>query len=84
MLSKAHTVQEIAERWGCGEDKVLSLIGKLDLIAFNIAVNRSAKRPTWRITPEALADFERRRSTQPAPKQEPRRRHQTNEVPSVF
>ena len=74
MLSTTYAPKDIAQRWGCKADKVLALIATRELIAVNVATNRTGGKPRWRITPEALAEFERSRTTLPKPVAVPRRR----------
>jgi hypothetical protein len=54
----------LAKRYGVKPDKVLTWIASRELEAINVA-ERSTGRPRWRISPEAIAAFERRRSSQP-------------------
>lgn len=84
MLTVTYSPAEIAERWGCKVDKVLSLIGARELVAMNLATSRTAGKPRWRISPEALEDFERGRSTQPKPKSVTRRRTKDTGVIEFF
>lgn len=64
----------IAKRYGIKPVKVLAWIAAGELVAVNVA-ERSNGRPRWRVSPEALADFERRRSSRPAaqPRRNPRK-----------
>ncbi len=72
--AKFLTPKEIAERFGCNLNKVLFWIKSGQLTAVDIALTQS-KKPRWRISVDALADFERVRSTRPpAPPPAPRRR----------
>jgi hypothetical protein len=66
-------VSEIAKRFRVGADKVRAWIRRRELLAVNTA-NVVCARPRWIITPEALADFERRRASGPAPKPARRKR----------
>ncbi len=84
MLSVTHSPAEIAIRWGCKVDKVLTLIGSGELVAINVATNRNGGKPRWRISPEALDDFERGRTTQPKLKPVTRRRKTKTEVIKFF
>ena len=84
MLSVTYSPAEIAQRWGCKVDKVLSLIGSRELVAMNLATSRTAGKPRWRISPQALEDFERGRSTQPKPKPVARRRKAKSAVIEFF
>ena len=75
---------DIAERWGCKVDKPLSLIASGELPAINIATNRNGGKPRWRITPEALSDFERSRTTQPKPAPVTRKKRTATPAQSYF
>ena len=62
-LAPMLTRKRIATRLGVDPDAVSALIASGQLAAVNVARSRTAKRPTWRIRPEDLADFELRRLT---------------------
>lgn len=66
------TVLEVARRYRVGEDKVRAWIARGELTAVNTATVLCG-RPRWVIPAEALAAFERRRSSAPPPKR-PRKR----------
>jgi excisionase family DNA binding protein len=70
------TVEDVARRLRVGPDKVRSWITRGELKAVNTAAQLCGK-PRWVITPEAIADFEQRRSSAPAPKPRRRRRQST-------
>jgi hypothetical protein len=59
------TVSEIADRYRCGPEKVLGWLRSGELSGVNIAARVGGKKPRWRISAEALANFERRRSAVP-------------------
>lgn len=69
-----YTVADLARRWRIGEDKVRAFLRRGELIGVNLAANLSA-RPQWRITPESVELFERRRTSAPPPRP-PRRKRQ--------
>lgn len=75
MLSATFAPADVAARWDCRVEKVLALIAAGELVAVNTAVRTKAAvttpKPRWRITKDALDDFERSRSTSPKPKQTP-------------
>ena len=60
----ALTVAEVARRYGVTAHTVLAWIRSGDLRAVNVG-RRPGARPSWRITPEALAGFESRRAPGP-------------------
>ena len=55
-------VRELAAREGVKQELVLKWIGSGELEAINYA-SPEAKRPLWRIRPEAWEEFQRRRSS---------------------
>lgn len=62
-----------AARLGVKPAKILGWIASGELEALNLAA-RATSRPRYRISPDAIAQFERRRSAGPLPKQIRRRR----------
>jgi len=80
MVERALTVREVCDRYGVDEHTVLSWITKTgELRAVNVGRKPGSKRPSWRITPEALASFELLRTHSPTPPPS-RRRRQSPEV----
>ena len=69
------TPPAIARRYGVKPDKILAWIASGELAAINVA-ERPGGRPRWRISPEAIAAFERRRSSRPAASPTTKRRKQ--------
>lgn len=69
-----YTTGELAARWRIGQDKILSWIRSGELLAVNVATT-TLGRARFVVTPESVAEFERRRSSAPPPRQ--RRRRQT-------
>ena len=55
------TVADLARRWRIGQAKVRALIQRGELAALNLSATRCG-RAQYRITPEAVDQFERRRS----------------------
>jgi excisionase family DNA binding protein len=72
------TVAEVAERYKCGVEKILKLIGCGAIRAVDTGVSRS--RPSWLISAQALEEFERGRSNVelPEPKRKRRKRIMEN------
>jgi hypothetical protein len=62
-----YSVADLCRRWKVGADKIYSFIRRGELVAVNVAANLSA-RPQWRVTPDSVDQFERRRSSAPLPK----------------
>lgn len=63
-MSRSHTVREVADNYRVQQELVLGWIGTGLLPAINVA-GIHATRPRWRISDEALAEFEKRRASSP-------------------
>ena len=74
-----HSVRDLCERYGVGEHTVLGWIRSGELRAVNVGRRLGAKKPRWRITPEALAAFELLR-TPTAPPPRTRRKKQAGVI----
>ena len=59
------SVHDVCEHYGVGEHTVLGWIKRGELRAFNVGRRPGGKRPRWRITAQALAEFERSRTPTP-------------------
>jgi hypothetical protein len=68
-----YSVNDLCRRWKVGKDKIRGFRRRGELIAVNVATTLSGK-PQWRITPESMERFEKRRSSAPTPKPAARRR----------
>jgi hypothetical protein len=66
------TIADLARRWRISRDKIRSFVRRGELVAVNLATTLSG-RPQWRVTPESVEKFERRRTSAPPPKP-PRRK----------
>ena len=73
-----YTVADLARRLRVGEDKVRSWIKSGELRGINTAAALCGK-PRWVITPDALAEFEKRRAGGPPPRP-PRRRRRSEAI----
>src|SRR5262245_43820359 len=71
------SVADLCLRWKVGAYKVHGFIRRGELLAVNVATNLSG-RPQWRITPESVALFERRRSSGPTAKPTRQRHRRQN------
>ena len=71
-----YSVNDVCERYGVGEHTVLGWIKSGELRAVNVGRTPGSKKPRWRITPEALAQFElsRESGAPPATTKEKRRK----------
>jgi hypothetical protein len=72
-IEAGFTVADLCRRWRVGPDKIHGFLRRGELVGVNLATSLSAK-PQWRITREAVEEFEKRRSSQPLPKPQRRRR----------
>jgi hypothetical protein len=73
------TVADVAARYRVSPDKVRGWVRRGELAAINVATALCG-RAQLRITPEALAAFERRRSAAAAPAQPSRRPRRTAQM----
>jgi Helix-turn-helix domain len=78
VAAAGYTVADLCRRWRVGEDKVRTFLRRGELVGVNVAAALSG-RPQWRITPESVEQFERRRSSAPPPKA-PRSRKRNDQV----
>ncbi len=77
--ARGFTVADLCRRWKVGADKIHGFLRKGELVGVNLATNTSG-RPQWRIPPEAVREFERRRTSAPTPKPARRRRRAAQAV----
>lgn len=68
------TVAEVAERLGINTTKVGKFIAAGSLRAVDVSYTPGKGKPRWRISIEALAEFEASRSNAPAPPPKTRRK----------
>jgi hypothetical protein len=68
-----YTVADLCRRWKVGADKIRGFLRRGELIGVNVATNLTG-RPQWRITPESVERFEKRRTSAPPPKPQRRKR----------
>jgi hypothetical protein len=84
-MTKTLSPKEVAERHRVAPRKICRFIESGELVAINIASRLNGEKPRWRITPEALADFERRRSSSAtAPTKQPARRRRNESAVIQF
>jgi len=53
---------ELARRWGTNPSRVVSLIHRGELAAIDLSAEPGVGRPRWKVSPDAIAQFESRRS----------------------
>lgn len=73
MADRYLTPPALARQYGVNSDKVLAWIESGELSAVNVA-SRVGGRPRWRISAEAIAEFEARRAAKPPVKRRKRKR----------
>lgn len=74
---RSYSPPDIAKRYGVNVRKVLDWIRDESLHAIDVSYHPGVGKPRWRITPEALAEFEASRSNRTTPEaapMQPRRR----------
>lgn len=70
------TVKAVAERYGVSQQTVLGWIRAAELRAINVGRTLSAGKPRWRITEDALVEFELLRTpVAPVARTHRRKRH---------
>jgi hypothetical protein len=73
-----YSIADLCLRWRVGADKIHGFLRRGELVGVNVATNLSS-RPQWRISPEAVAAFEARRTSAPTPKP-PRRQRRSSMI----
>jgi excisionase family DNA binding protein len=74
------TVADVARRYRVGEHTILRWINSGQLLAVNVGRSPGARKPRWRISEQALADFEAARRTTAPPPPRTRRRQRPADV----
>jgi hypothetical protein len=74
-----YSVADLSRRWKIGSDKIRAFLRRGELIGVNVAMNLCG-RPQWRITPESVTLFEKRRTSAPPPKPERKRLRVEQEI----
>lgn len=74
MPPNSYTVADVARRFGVSLHTVGAWIKSGELKAVNVARSRRAKRPSWRIPAESIAEFEAARTTTPKAERSRRRK----------
>jgi hypothetical protein len=60
-----HTIAQAAQQLAVNRHQVSTFIASGELVAVNVAANPRGGRPSWRISQEALEQFQLRRSSAP-------------------
>jgi len=77
------TPPALARHYGVSPDKIVGWINSGELAAINVAAKPNG-RPRWRITAEAVIEFEQRRSSKPPITPTRRRRRKDPNVIEFF
>jgi hypothetical protein len=78
------TPPDLAKRWRVKPEKVIGFIRRGELRAFDVSTIPGVGRPRFRISIDAVIEFENRRGVQPAPAPRRRRNKQRNGVVQYF
>jgi excisionase family DNA binding protein len=74
-MNSTFSIRDVCERYGVSEHSVLSWIRNGELTALNVGRTPAGKKPRWRITEQALIEFEALRTpTPPLPRTKRRKR----------
>ena len=79
-MSNTLSVRDVCERYGVTEHTVLQWIKSGELRAVNVGRSPGSKKPRWRITAEALAQFELGRETTAPPAKTRRPKRKANVI----
>lgn len=77
-IPACYTPPKLAQRWGVKPEKVIAFIRSGELRAFDISKHPGVGKPRFRISPEAVADFENHRESQQA-RSKPQKRSRARE-----
>jgi hypothetical protein len=61
-----YTVADISARYSVNEHTVLGWIRRGELVAINVGRTPHGRKPRWRISEQALSEFEAKRTPTPA------------------
>ena len=79
-----YSVRQICDRYQVHEQTVLKWIANGELRAVNVGQEPGKIKPRWRITEEALKEFEEARTKSPKPKAVRRKKAAAEDVPSFI
>ena len=82
-LNQYLTPPKLAVRWGVKPEKIISWIKSGELRAFDASAQAGTGRPRFRISPDAVIEFESRRTVCP-PSKSRRRKKQPRDVIEFF
>jgi transposase len=67
-----YSLKQVAQRYGVCEATVSHWISTKQLRAINVGRDPGKQKPRWKVTQEALDEFEQTRTTNTPPKKQPR------------
>lgn len=70
----SHDLKNVSAKYGVSVSTVSSWICNGELAAVNVSRNPASRKPRWRVTDEALAEFEKSRAAVTPTLKPPRRR----------
>ncbi|MGE0378866.1 MAG: helix-turn-helix domain-containing protein [Planctomycetaceae bacterium] len=79
-----YTVRDVQVRYDVTEHTVLGWIRNGELKALNVGTAPGKKKPRWRITQEALDEFELLRASQAPPPPRKRRKRQSTDTMKFY
>lgn len=75
-----YTVKDLCDRYRVREHTILAWIHNGELKAINVGVGLGKKKPRWRVTEEAITEFELLRASQAPPPPRKRRKRPTSDA----
>ncbi len=81
-IAVCYTPPKLAKRWGVKAEKVIAFIRSGELRALDVSMHPGVGKPRFRITPEAVKDFETRRESQQTPPK-PQKRSRAKESDEI-
>jgi excisionase family DNA binding protein len=75
-----YTVEDLTNRYGVTVHTVLTWIRSGELKAVNVGRTPGARKPRWRVSEEALAEFEAKRTQMPPVPRSKRRKRPTDVI----
>jgi len=79
-----YDVNDLMQRYSVTQATVLGWIHRGELPAINVGTQPGKSKPRWRVTEEALKEFEAKRAATPAPPRKQRRRKKQNDAVTFY
>ena len=80
MTDRASTPPQLGKRWGIKPERVIAMIRSGELRGFDISKTPGVGRPRYRVTPDAIIEFEQKRSGAVTRRATRRRKTQDNVI----